>query len=203
MDLRRAAVGGRPGAVREVVTSALRFAGIEIGDPGGPEGEGASIVVLVLPTERDWDAAARYQTPVLVVERGSPTPAEVVAALMRGADAVIGTDAGLRELLDTASRVARREAVLHGDVARRLVAASRYGPTNSSSTDFSSLELAVLSSIARGESTRQGVARLGVSRSAVDHATSRLLRKLGARNRAQAVVRAHDLGLLSEDGPDT
>ena len=58
-------------------------------------------------------------------------------------------------------------------------------------------EIDILASIDRGEVVKQTARQLGISEKTVQNIQSRLFRKLGARNRAQAVARAHELGLLT------
>jgi DNA-binding NarL/FixJ family response regulator len=62
--------------------------------------------------------------------------------------------------------------------------------------EVSMREHQILESIDRGLSVKQTALALGVSPKTVENLQSRLFGKLGARNRAQAVYRAHQLGLL-------
>jgi LuxR family maltose regulon positive regulatory protein len=57
-------------------------------------------------------------------------------------------------------------------------------------------ELDVLLGIARGDSIKQTARALGISPKTVESLQTGLFRKLGVRNRAQAVTRAHALGLV-------
>jgi two-component system, NarL family, nitrate/nitrite response regulator NarL len=59
-------------------------------------------------------------------------------------------------------------------------------------------EIDILNSIQRGESVKQTARALGISIKTVENLQSRLFRKVGARNRAQAISRAHELNLLEE-----
>jgi DNA-binding CsgD family transcriptional regulator len=59
-------------------------------------------------------------------------------------------------------------------------------------------EVDILESIERGESVKQTARSLGIAIKTVENLQSRLFRKLGARNRAQAIAKAHDLNLLIE-----
>jgi DNA-binding CsgD family transcriptional regulator len=54
----------------------------------------------------------------------------------------------------------------------------------------------IIQSITRGEVIKQTAIALGISAKTVENLQSRLFRKLGVRNRAQAVARAHSLGLI-------
>lgn len=57
-------------------------------------------------------------------------------------------------------------------------------------------ELDIICSIDRGLAVKQAARELGVSTKTVENLQSRLFRKLQVRNRAQAVAKAHGLGIL-------
>ena len=189
------ALGGRRGFVLDVVAGTFQNTGTTVLDLANAHGD-VAVVVLVEPSEGDWIKAARITAPILVVERGTPTMDDVVFRLLRGADAVVGTGAGLIELLETAARVAVGEITVSGDVARGVLAAARR--SRASAVTLTPVELAVLSSAARGATTKQAAARLGMRTSAAEHVMARLVRKLGVRNRSQAIAHAYRLGLLTE-----
>jgi DNA-binding NarL/FixJ family response regulator len=54
----------------------------------------------------------------------------------------------------------------------------------------------ILESILEGDAIKQTARKLGITIKTVQNVQSRLFRKLDARNRAQAITRAHELGLL-------
>lgn len=60
-------------------------------------------------------------------------------------------------------------------------------------------EQAILASIGQGESVKQTARHLGITAKTVENLQSRLFRKLGVRNRAQAVAAAHRGRLLPPD----
>jgi len=62
---------------------------------------------------------------------------------------------------------------------------------------LSSLEINVLSQVARGLSNKQIATKLGISDKTVRNHLSRIFRKLDAGNRTQAVMNAMRVGLLS------
>lgn len=63
-------------------------------------------------------------------------------------------------------------------------------------------EVDIIASIDRGLAVKQTARELGVTAKTVENLQSRLFRKLQVRNRAQAVARAHALGLLPFPGGD-
>jgi DNA-binding CsgD family transcriptional regulator len=58
-------------------------------------------------------------------------------------------------------------------------------------------EREILASIDRGDSVKQTARSLGIAVKTVESLQGRLFRKLGVRNRAQAVAAAHTRGLLA------
>jgi DNA-binding NarL/FixJ family response regulator len=61
---------------------------------------------------------------------------------------------------------------------------------------LSEREREVLAVLATGKTTSEAARDLFVSVGTIKSHTSNIYRKLGARNRAEAIARAHDLGLL-------
>jgi DNA-binding NarL/FixJ family response regulator len=61
---------------------------------------------------------------------------------------------------------------------------------------LSEREREVLAVLATGKTTSEAARDLFVSVGTIKSHTSNIYRKLGARNRAEAIARAHELGLL-------
>lgn len=80
--------------------------------------------------------------------------------------------------------------------ARWLSPDGAYGDHLAPEPELSTREYQILEAIDRGRSIKQTALALGVSPKTVENLQGRLFGKLGARNRAQAVYRAHQLGLL-------
>jgi DNA-binding NarL/FixJ family response regulator len=130
---------------------------------------------------------------------------EQLAAILRGADAVVHTDASPLELAQSVAAVRRGETLLDPRAARRLAGAARTGQaTAAAELHLTPREAGILASVERGESVKQTARSLGIAGKTVENLQSRMFRKLGARNRAHAVTIAHRLGLLvglDDDGP--
>jgi DNA-binding NarL/FixJ family response regulator len=127
---------------------------------------------------------------------------ERLAAVLRGADAVVHTDASPVELAEAVAAVRRGETILDPFAARRLAAAARTGHlTARAELRLTPRELSILQSVERGESVKQTARSLGIAMKTVENLQSRMFRKLGARNRAHAVTIAHRLGLLDTVEP--
>lgn len=176
-------VVGPPGVARDVAHSVVADVAT------GP------VAVLVDPTERHWLEAA--ERPVVVVSSRPLPPAEAAALVLRGADAVVGSDAPPERLAEAVAVVAGGGTMLDPHVARLVADAARAAGGGVAVPSLSAREGEILACIARGLSVKQTARRLGVAHKTVENIQSRLFRKLGVRNRAQAVARAHALGVTT------
>ena len=145
----------------------------------------------------DVDAPAR----VLVVTTFS-MDSLVYDALRAGASGFLLKDARPAELLAAIRTVAAGDSLIAPAVTRALI--GRYGerlrPSSQGSAVLDALtarEREVLVLLADGLSNAEIAAQLVISAETVKTYVSRLLMKLGVRDRVQAVVLAHRLGLAS------
>jgi DNA-binding NarL/FixJ family response regulator len=125
----------------------------------------------------------------------------VYAALRAGASGFLLKDAAPDELVAAVRAVAAGDAWLDPTVARELLAefAARPDPLHRSPGDLARLtprEREVLVLVAHGMSNLEIGARLFVGEATVKTHLSRLMMKLGLRDRAQAVVIAYQSGLV-------
>ena len=156
-----------------------------------------ALVVLVDPTPADWDAALALGAPVVLVTGRPLDAAGAAEAVLRGADAVVHAGSNPENLLDAVRVVAGGGTLLDPGQARALAEASRaMGSTVGCPVILSSREHQILESITRGEVVKQTAIALGITAKTVENLQGRLFCKLGVRNRAQAVARAFELGLL-------
>ncbi|MFD9769191.1 response regulator [[Kitasatospora] papulosa] len=125
----------------------------------------------------------------------------VYEALRAGASGFLLKDAPPDRLLHGIRTVAAGAALLDPDVTRQLVGryAARIRPTGGTDPDIplTPRELEVLRLIAEGLSNSEIAASLVISRETVKTFVSRILTKLGLRDRVQAVVYAYRQGLVS------
>ncbi|MEV0915678.1 response regulator transcription factor [Streptomyces sp. NPDC049967] len=125
----------------------------------------------------------------------------VYEALRAGASGFLLKDAPAAQLLNGIRTVATGEALLAPEVTRRLVGryAARIRPAESAAADtgLTPRELEVLRLIANGLSNGEIAAALVISPETVKTYVSRILTKLGLRDRVQAVVHAYRSGLVS------
>jgi DNA-binding NarL/FixJ family response regulator len=124
----------------------------------------------------------------------------VFEALRAGASGFVLKDTPPEKLLEAIAIVAAGEALLAPAVTRRLIAefTRRPRPTLLSKNALAQLtdrERDVLEQVAAGKSNTEIAATLHVSVATVKTHISRLLDKLGCRDRAQLVVAAYEAGL--------
>jgi DNA-binding NarL/FixJ family response regulator len=189
---------GPSGLAVEVFRQLLEGVGVVIVDPDDPadlvESE-PDVVVLVGPTVDDWAAVRDSGIPIVLVEDQESSDADVVESVLAGADAVLHGNSDPETVLSVLEEVSRGGSVL-GPAQMRAVAGLARAAGAQPGVALSRREAEILGSIAEGKSVKQTARDLGISPKTVENLQGRLFRKLGARNRAQAVARAHALGLL-------
>jgi DNA-binding NarL/FixJ family response regulator len=123
----------------------------------------------------------------------------VYDALAAGASGFLLKDATAERLFDAVRVVAAGEALLAPTVTRRLIgrfAGRRPRPGPRELEELTPRETEVLGLVAEGLSNAEIAARLVLGEETVKTHVSRILRKLGLRDRAQAVVAAYESGLV-------
>ena len=126
----------------------------------------------------------------------------VFAALRAGASGFMLKDVRPVDLVDAIRVVAAGDALLAPSVTRRLLdrfADSLPGPDAAPPADLGELterEVEVLRLVALALSNAEIAARLVLTEATVKTHVSSVLRKLGLRDRVQAVVLAYDVGLV-------
>jgi DNA-binding NarL/FixJ family response regulator len=133
----------------------------------------------------------------------------VYDALRAGASGFLLKDVTAERLFDAVRIVAAGEALLAPTVTRRLIgefAQMRPGPDAAPEAALAALtprETQVLRLVAEGLSNTEIGARLVVTEETVKTHVSRVLSKLGLRDRTQAVVAAYESGLVVPHSRDT
>ena len=147
----------------------------------------------------------RSGTRVLIV-CDSADSEEAMNLLFAGATGcMLVQDACAADVVDAVRDVAHGHATLHPSVAATILTKWRAArddlapaPTAPPATvEFTARERDVLDALARGLPTKSIGRELGVSPKTVEAHIGRLLAKLGARNRAQAIAVAMDRHLLA------
>jgi DNA-binding NarL/FixJ family response regulator len=125
----------------------------------------------------------------------------VYAALRAGAAGFLLKDAGPLELLQAIRTVARGDALIAPSVTKRLIAefAARPDPREPPAelADLTDREHEILRLVAGGLTNAQIAARLVISPLTAKTHVSRILGKLGCRDRAQLVALAYETGLIT------
>lgn len=131
----------------------------------------------------------------------------VYAGLRAGASGFVLKDALAADLISAVRVVASGEAVVAPTVTRRLI--ERFigsGPARGPSADVLDLltprEQETLALLARGLSNAEIAGRLFLGEGTVKTHVSRVLAKLGLRDRIQAVILAYETGLVRIGRPD-
>ena len=127
----------------------------------------------------------------------------VFEALRAGASGFALKSRPLEDLLTAIRTVAAGEALLAPSVTRRLIAHfAHQAPARSPAlAELTEREREVLALVARGRSNAELAETLHVSLPTVKTHVSRILTKLGARDRTQLVVLAYESGLVAAAGP--
>jgi DNA-binding NarL/FixJ family response regulator len=125
----------------------------------------------------------------------------VYEALRAGASGFLLKDASAGELAEAVRVVAAGDGLLAPGVTRRLIAEfARMGgpraPARKNIKDLTDRETEVLALVARGMANGEIASYLVVAEQTVKTHVSRVLTKLGLRDRAQAVVFAYESGLV-------
>ncbi len=123
--------------------------------------------------------------------------ASVLGALRAGARGYLTKDAGAEEILAAVEAVARGEAALDPAIQHHVLAAVS-APVESvaeAPDDLTPREVEVLTLIAEGLTNTEIAERLVVSAATVKSHVNHIFSKIGARDRAQAVVYAYANGL--------
>ncbi|MGW6131555.1 response regulator [Cellulomonas sp. NPDC055163] len=131
----------------------------------------------------------------------------VLAAIRAGASGFLLKDAPPEEMLDAIRTVHAGDAVIAPSSTRRLIEhlvtvlpaeqhAGESGPAHAAVADLTEREREVLVHMARGRSNTEIGQDLFVAEATVKTHVGRILAKLGARDRVQAVVVAYETGLV-------
>lgn len=157
----------------------------------------------------DGLAAARQ-----ILQRGETSPAVVMLttferddylfeALRAGASGFLLKTAGADELVNAVRTIAHGDALLAPSVTRRIIEHFATGPVDPSvHRDLEQLtdrEREVLREVATGKPNSDIAETLFVTEATVKTHVSRILAKLGLRDRAQLVVAAYESGLVRQN----
>ncbi len=126
---------------------------------------------------------------------------EIFAAIRAGASGYLLKDAESNELRAGIRRVVAGDALLSASVTRKVMAGIVTPPTvqpnQSRLKELTEREREVLTGVGRGLSNDEIAAEIHISPATARTYVSRMLTKLGARDRAQLVVLAYETGVVA------
>ena len=126
----------------------------------------------------------------------------VLAAVRAGARGYVLKGARRAELVRAIRAVVAGEAIFGAGIAGRLagyLAGAQSGTASTSFPELTEREREILALIAAGHSNAEITNRLVLSPKTVRNHVSNVFAKLGVRSRAEAIVRAREAGLGTED----
>ncbi|MGW2049132.1 response regulator [Streptomyces sp. NPDC001858] len=126
------------------------------------------------------------------------TDSDTIPAIEAGATGYLLKDAPREELFAAVRAAAQGRTVLSPAVASRLVSAVR---APGGDEPLSAREREVLALVARGTSNREIARELFISEATVKTHLTHLYAKLSVNDRAAAVARAYERGILGRDRP--
>jgi DNA-binding NarL/FixJ family response regulator len=195
LSARQVRVVGPSGLVRDAVQRSLTAGGLQIAEEVDSDASGIDVVaVLVQPTPDQWRVARTADNHIVVVSDSEAM--RFSRARWPGADVVISTEASSAALQETVWRIVLGHPLPESSSVQEVKRFS--GLAEDISVALTPRESEILAAIATGKSVKQTARLLGIAPKTVENLQSKLFRKLDARNRAQAVKRGYELGLLGK-----
>lgn len=123
-------------------------------------------------------------------------------ALQAGASGFLLKNASPEDLVESVRVVARGDALLSPEVTRRVIArfSAAGKPSRTRPPELTDREYEVLVELAKGASNAEIAATLFLGETTVKTHVSRVLSKLGLRDRTHAVVFAYEQGIVTPGG---
>jgi two-component system, NarL family, nitrate/nitrite response regulator NarL len=121
---------------------------------------------------------------------------DLVRAISAGANGYILKNAEPEDLHNTIIEVMKGNSILSPEMTEKVFASLRSARQSRGQTILSDREVEVLDFMAKGLSTRQIAVSLFISENTVKTHIRHILEKLDANNRAQAVAKARELGII-------
>ncbi|SDF77512.1 DNA-binding response regulator, NarL/FixJ family, contains REC and HTH domains [Lentzea fradiae] len=121
-------------------------------------------------------------------------------ALQAGASGFLLKNASPEDLVESVRVVARGDALLSPEVTRRVIARFTGKQERTRPPELTDREFEVLVELAKGASNAEIAAALFLGETTVKTHVSRVLAKLGLRDRTHAVVFAYEQGIVTPGG---
>lgn len=151
---------------------------------------GVDVVRIV----REWPAEEQCRILMLTI---SKSEADLLGAITAGADGYLLKNAQPEELRKAITQIHQGMSVLSPQVTRQVLQVAVAGKNNREiESVLSSREMDVLDCLAQGKTTIQIAGQLYISENTVKSHVRHILEKLDAANRAEAVSKAVQMGLV-------
>jgi DNA-binding NarL/FixJ family response regulator len=121
---------------------------------------------------------------------------DLIRAISAGANGYILKNAEPEDLHNTIIEVMKGNSILSPEMTEKVFASLRSARQSRGQTILSDREVEVLDFMAKGLSTRQIAVSLFISENTVKTHIRHILEKLDANNRAQAVAKSRELGII-------
>jgi DNA-binding NarL/FixJ family response regulator len=139
----------------------------------------------------------KHQQPRILMLTISKSEEDLLGAISAGADGYLLKNAEPDELRKAILLVHQGMSVLSPQVTRQVLRAATAGDQGrATESGLSVREMEVLECLAQGKTTSQIAAELYVSENTIKTHVRHILEKLGASNRAEAVSKANQMGLI-------
>jgi DNA-binding NarL/FixJ family response regulator len=186
-------VGEATGGREAIALSAARRPDVVLMDVHLPDLDGIEATARIV--------SAEPRAPRVIILTTFDVSEYVYRAIQSGASGFLLKRTRAEELVDAIRAVASGEALpmpaLTSGLIGRYAAASAPPPGGTALADeLTERELEVLALVARGLSNREIATTLSVSLETVKSHVKRTYAKIGVRDRAQAVIRAYEAGLV-------
>ncbi|NTV94423.1 MAG: response regulator transcription factor [Thiobacillus sp.] len=156
-------------------------------DLGLPDGSGVEIIELI---------QRLYPTTLCVVASIYDDDGHVFPALRAGARGYLLKDQPVERIVEALNGIAAGEPPLSPAIARRMLAFFRPEAAAAPEAELTGRETEVLRFIAKGMTQAETARLLGISQHTVAGYVKELYRKLNVSSRAEAALRARDMGLV-------
>jgi len=144
-------------------------------------------------TVKALKAAGSYRILMLTISKNDE---DLFGAVIAGADGYLLKNASPDELCKAIIQVQEGLSVLAPEVTRKVMSAIKADPLNLQDHGLSSREMEVLNCLAQGMTTAQISSELFISDNTVKTHVRHIMEKLEASNRAEAVSKAVQKGLI-------
>lgn len=156
---------------------------------------GPLVVVLVNPGEAHWLVTSSLRAPTVeICSHDVPEQVAIASAMARKAGGLVAMADAAAGLSPAVAATAQGMLVMSRRYAAALL---RWTPSPPAAVpQLTARERDILESIALGHTIRQTARALGIATKTVENLQTILFRKLGARNRRDALTIADDWGLI-------